>query len=199
MIERGKTIVHLVRHGAVENPDNIRYGRLPGWHLSEDGRRKVDQTAPFFLGRPITHIYSSPLERTQQTATLLALAFPHVAITLDDRILEIKTGAEYEGKPRTEKFIYPEISRPDFETQADIVARMRSFMEEKVLQHHGQEIIAVSHGDPIALTAYYYLTQKISVTDGIYPDFASIFSFCFEGLDVKTVWYHGDDDPRNGR
>ncbi|MGO2515792.1 MAG: histidine phosphatase family protein, partial [Corynebacterium variabile] len=28
------TIVHLVRHGEVHNPDRILYGRLPGWHLS---------------------------------------------------------------------------------------------------------------------------------------------------------------------
>lgn len=198
-MERDKTIIHFVRHGNVDNPHNIRYGRLPGWHLSEQGRRNVEQSSLFFVRRPIRHIYSSPLERTQQTATLLALPFPHVDITLDDRILEVKTGAEYEGKPRTEKFVYPTTTRPDFETQDDIIARFRLFIEEKVLQHNGQEIIAVSHGDPLALTAHYYLTQKISHEDGIYPDFAAIFSFCFEGLDLKTVWYHGKDDLRNGR
>lgn len=198
-MERGKTIIHLVRHGAVENPQNIRYGRLPGWHLSADGRKKVEQASLFFVPRTIAHIYASPLDRTQQTATLLALAFPHVAITLDDRILEVKTGVEFEGKPRTPKFTYPPVTRPDFETEADIIARMRQFMEEKVTQHPGQEIIAVSHGDPIALTAYYYLTQKVSVVDGVYPHFAAVFSFCFEGLDLKTVWYHGTDDPKDGR
>ena len=29
-----KTIVHLVRHGEVHNPDRILYGRIPGYHLS---------------------------------------------------------------------------------------------------------------------------------------------------------------------
>lgn len=198
-MERGKTIIHLVRHGAVHNPDNLRYGRLPGWHLSAEGRSAVEQASLFFVSRTIAHIYSSPLERTQQTATLLALAFPHLAISLDDRILEVKTGVEYEGKPRTPTFVYPEKTRPDFETEEDIIVRMRQFVEEKVVQHNGQEIIAVSHGDPIALIAYYYLSQKISVTDGVYPYFASIFSLCFEGLDLKTIWYHGTDDPKNGR
>ncbi|HET9972067.1 MAG TPA: histidine phosphatase family protein, partial [Streptosporangiaceae bacterium] len=27
------TIVHLLRHGEVENPAGIIYGRLPGYHL----------------------------------------------------------------------------------------------------------------------------------------------------------------------
>jgi broad specificity phosphatase PhoE len=192
-VERGKTIVHLVRHGAVDNPDKIRYGRLPGWHLSTEGRQAVEQASLFFVNRPITHIYTSPLERTQQTATLLALGFPHVPITLDDRILEVKTGAEYEGKVRTDTFIYPKESQPDFETQDDIVKRFRHFLEEKVVEHNGQEIIAVSHGDPIALIAHYYLYNKAEVTEGMYPNFASIFSLCFEGLDLKTIWYHGTD------
>ena len=31
-----KTIVHLMRHGEVHNPDKILYGRLPGFRLSDD-------------------------------------------------------------------------------------------------------------------------------------------------------------------
>jgi broad specificity phosphatase PhoE len=191
--ERGRTIIHLVRHGEVLNPDNIRYGRLPGWHLSDEGRKQVEQTSLFFVKRPIVHIYSSPLERTQQTATILALAFPHVPITLDDRISEVKTGAEYEGKPRTDAFIYPKESQPDFESEPDIAHRLQGFIEEKIAQHSGQEIIAVTHGDPIALMTHFYLYNKLSVTGGMYPYFASVFSLCFEGHDMKTIWYHGGE------
>ena len=32
------TVVHLMRHGEVHNPDGILYGRLPGYLLSELGR-----------------------------------------------------------------------------------------------------------------------------------------------------------------
>ncbi len=34
-----QTRVHVVRHGEVHNPDGVLYGRLPGFHLSEAGRR----------------------------------------------------------------------------------------------------------------------------------------------------------------
>ena len=35
-----KTIVHVMRHGEVHNPDKILYGRLPDYHLSERGGRR---------------------------------------------------------------------------------------------------------------------------------------------------------------
>ena len=33
-----RTVVHLVRHGEVHNPDRVLYGRLPEFHLSALGR-----------------------------------------------------------------------------------------------------------------------------------------------------------------
>ena len=36
-----KTIVHVMRHGEVHNPDKILYGRLPDYHLSEKGRAQA--------------------------------------------------------------------------------------------------------------------------------------------------------------
>ena len=33
------TTIHFVRHGEVHNPDHILYERLPGFHLSDRGRR----------------------------------------------------------------------------------------------------------------------------------------------------------------
>ncbi|MDP9227152.1 MAG: histidine phosphatase family protein, partial [Actinomycetota bacterium] len=33
--------IHLVRHGQVENPKGVIYGRLPGFHLSERGLQEA--------------------------------------------------------------------------------------------------------------------------------------------------------------
>ena len=33
------TVVHLLRHGEVHNPEGVLYGRLPGYRLSDRGRR----------------------------------------------------------------------------------------------------------------------------------------------------------------
>jgi broad specificity phosphatase PhoE len=62
------TIVHLLRHGEVENPAGIIYGRLPGYHLSANGRSMASAAADYFAGRPVTALFCSPLERAQETA-----------------------------------------------------------------------------------------------------------------------------------
>ena len=36
-----KTIVHLMRHGEVHNPEGILYGRLPGYRLSDTWPKKL--------------------------------------------------------------------------------------------------------------------------------------------------------------
>ena len=45
------TIVHLLRHGEVENPGGIVYGRLPGYHLSANGRAMAAAAADYFADR----------------------------------------------------------------------------------------------------------------------------------------------------
>ena len=62
------TIVHLVRHGEVENPAGVLYGRMPGYVLSELGKRQALVVAEHLAGNDITHVVASPLERAQQTA-----------------------------------------------------------------------------------------------------------------------------------
>ena len=40
-----RTTVHLLRHGEVENPEGVLYGRLPDFHLSDLGREMADRAA----------------------------------------------------------------------------------------------------------------------------------------------------------
>lgn len=198
-MERAKTIIHFVRHGEVENPSHIRYGRLHGYHLSAMGRKQAEQSGQYFLHRPIKHIYSSPLERAQQTASLLGLALPYVPISLDARLLEIKTPPKYEGHTRNLDFHYPFDASPEAETEAQVVQRLRSFIEERVAQHAGQEIIAVSHGDPIALLINASLYKTYDPQGDPYPAFASVTSFVFEGWALSTMWHHAFTDTGSVR
>jgi broad specificity phosphatase PhoE len=184
------TIIHFLRHGAVENPKSIRYGRLPGIHLSEVGRRHVESLSSFFLNRAITTIYSSPLERTQQTATLIGLALPHVPIVHDARLLEVKLSSQYEGKRRDISFAYPIDQTREAETVSQVLERVAMFIEEKVITHSGSEIIAVSHADPIALiTNQLVFGDEVTIRDP-YPNYGSINSCVYSGLDLVESWYY---------
>ena len=81
------TIVHLLRHGEVENPAGIIYGRLPGYHLSANGRAMASAAADFFAGRPVAALFCSPLERAQETARPVAERLG-LDIVTDDRLIE---------------------------------------------------------------------------------------------------------------
>ncbi len=81
------TVVHLLRHGEVDNPHGIIYGRLPGYHLSANGRAMAAAAADYFAERAVVALYCSPLERAQETARPVAerLGLP---IITDDRLIE---------------------------------------------------------------------------------------------------------------
>ncbi len=81
------TIVHLVRHGEVANPGRVLYGRLPGFHLSEDGQMMAKAAADFMIGRDVTVLRSSPLERAVETAEPIAAQLGST-VEIDERLIE---------------------------------------------------------------------------------------------------------------
>ena len=85
--EATRTIVHLVRHGEVANPDGILYGRIPGFNLSEDGQIMAKAAAGFMAGRDITVLRSSPLNRAVWTAEPIA-AQVGLLVEIDERLIE---------------------------------------------------------------------------------------------------------------
>lgn len=91
-----ETLVHLVRHGQVENPEGVLYGQLPGYHLSELGRRMAVRLAEYFADTPLTHLRCSPLERARETIAPLAEMRPDLPVEIDDRVIEAAN--VFEGK-----------------------------------------------------------------------------------------------------
>jgi broad specificity phosphatase PhoE len=152
-----RTVVHLLRHGEVHNPGKILYGRLPGFRLSVTGEAMASAAADWFLGRDVTHLVSSPLERAQQTAAPIAKALA-LPVSLDERLIE--AGNAFEGlrvgvgdgvlrAPRHWwKLRNP--FRPSWgEPYVEIAARMLAAVEAARDTARGHEAVLVSHQLPI--------------------------------------------------
>ena len=92
--------IHLVRHGEVENPERVLYGRLEGYGLSELGQRMAQAAADEIAasGRPVSALFASPLQRTQESAAPIALAFD-LTPRLDERFIE--PANDFEGMRMT--------------------------------------------------------------------------------------------------
>lgn len=89
------TVVHLLRHGEVYNPEGILYGRLPGFKLSERGQRQALMVAEALTGHDIVHVVASPLERAQETAAPIA-AGHRLDVHVDRRLIEADNN--FQGK-----------------------------------------------------------------------------------------------------
>jgi len=151
------TVVHLVRHGEVANPDGILYGRIPGFKLSEDGQMMAKAAADFMAGRDVVLLKSSPLERAVQTAEPIAaqLGLP---IEVDDRLIEpwnhfegmrVSVGDGAVFAPRHWMALRNPF-RPSWgEPYTDVAARVLAAVRDAAEAALGHEAICVSHQLPI--------------------------------------------------
>jgi len=88
--------VHVLRHGEVENPNKILYGRQPGWGLSMRGQEMAKTLGDWSRNIDLGALHVSPLQRAQETAAPIAAAH-NIAITTDERLIEAAN--VFEGKP----------------------------------------------------------------------------------------------------
>jgi broad specificity phosphatase PhoE len=151
------TVVHVVRHGEVENPHGVLYGRLPGYRLSPDGRVMAKAAADFLAGRDIVLLRSSPLERTLESAEPIAAQFGLPVVT-DGRLIE--PWNHFEGmtfgvgdgalrRPAHWRHLWNPFQPSWGEPYREVAARMRAAIDDAAAAARGREAVLVSHQLPI--------------------------------------------------
>ena len=140
----------------MHNPDHVLYGRLPGYHLSVNGRMMAAAAADFFDGRQVAAVFASPLERAQETAQPVAERLG-LTITTDDRLIE--SGNVLEGKsislaglavnPVNWRYLWNPFLPSWGEPYTQVVARVRQVIDSARDAGRGREAVCVSHQLPI--------------------------------------------------
>lgn len=203
-----QTIVHLVRHGEVHNPDGVLYGRLPGFRLSELGRSQAETVGRVLgSGHDVVSIVASPLQRAQETAAPLAerLGLP---VGIDEDIIEADN--RFEGRKvggrggalRDPQYwpILLNPLRPSWgEPYLQIAHRMIGAVYATLDVARGHEAVLVSHQLPV------YTTRRFLEGRRLWHDprsrqcsLASITSLVFEGTTLRDIVYSepaGASDP----
>lgn len=151
-------LIHLVRHGEVENPDRVLYGRLEGFGLSALGHRMADVAAASLEGRPIVGLVASPLQRTQESAAPWAKRFG-LDVQLDERLIEPVNrfeGLNLRRELRNPRY-WPYLvnpARPSWgEPFGSIVTRMLAAIADAHVSVESGEVVLVSHQLPIWMVA----------------------------------------------
>ena len=174
----------LIRHGETDYNKKMQMaGRLPGIHLNKKGRQQAQVLADKLAGVPIKAIYSSPMERTLETAEPLAKALK-LEINPLPGLLETDCG-EWQGqsikKLRRQKIWqlvqqHPSLFHfPGGEWIGECQHRMVEVIESLRLNHSPHDLLACfSHSDPIKQVLAYYLGVPLDNFQRLSIDTASI-------------------------
>lgn len=154
-------VVHVMRHGQVENPDGVLYGRIPGFGLSALGRQMAVRMGEYWADTPLTHLRCSPLPRAQETMRPTAERFSALEVLDDERVIEAENAFEGMSFGKNNKALR-EIRmlrhvwnplRPSWgEAYVAIAARMRAaILDAAEAAGEGGQALVVAHQLPIEM------------------------------------------------
>ncbi|BBX34639.1 phosphoglycerate mutase [Mycolicibacterium mageritense] len=187
-----RTTVHVMRHGEVFNPEKVLYGRLPGYHLSDRGRRQAQAAADWLAGHDIVYVVASPLERAQETAKPIADSHG-LSIDVDDDLIE--SWNSFEGErvapgdgalrdprnwPRLRNPMKPSWGEP----YSEIAPRMMAALNRAREKAAGHEAVCVSHQLPVETLRRAMTGRKLPhlpLPHSRLCNLASLTSFTFDG------------------
>jgi probable phosphoglycerate mutase len=183
----GATRVVLVRHAVTAETGKLLTGRNAGVDLTEEGRAQAKAAAALLADLPVAAVYASPMERTVQTAEILAE--PHgLPVQAAPGLLEVDYG-EWSGQALQDlaktdlwKTVQAAPSRAAFpagEGMHAMAARAVQAVEELVTAHPGELVVAVSHADVIKAVAAHYLGTHLDLFQRIIISPASATGLAF--------------------
>jgi probable phosphomutase (TIGR03848 family) len=186
----------LVRHAI---NDWVKTGRLAGWtpgvHLNPDGQNQAQALAEHLAKAKLAGIYSSPLERTMETAEAIAAHYPSLTVQVLDGVGEVRYGTwqgaklarlRKESLWRTVQQTPSRAHFPEGEAIRQAQARAVDALEGLVKKHSNQRVVVVSHSDVIKLIIAHYIGAHIDLFQRIEISPASM-SVIWLGMDRPII------------
>ena len=159
-IENALRFIIFLRHGeAINNTKRLLAGRTPGVSLTEVGIDQAEKIGKFLKPFNISAIYSSPIERAEKTAEIVA-KHNSIDYKIDERLIELDMG-KFTGMPYDSIFekhgnvflkFYDgelEIAHNGVETFIQVKNRVLSMIDYVIKEHENKNVLLVTHMDPI--------------------------------------------------
>jgi probable phosphoglycerate mutase len=159
------TTLFLVRHAAHDLLGRVLTGRMSGVSLGVEGRSQAAQLGERLAREAVSAVYTSPLERAQETATPIA-ALLGLPASVVDGMTEVDygdwSGSRFEAlkaDPRWAAWNTSKITQrpPGGESLLDVQCRAVGALETLCVAHPEAGIVVVSHGDVIKAALAHYL------------------------------------------
>jgi broad specificity phosphatase PhoE len=182
----------LVRHGETELSAEDRFAGSSDVRLGAVGRQQVERLAERLDRDQICAVYCSPLQRTRETAAILAR--PHGLEPVDrDGLREIDHG-HWEGLRRAEVEARYPTEYADWEADpytfapaggesgVQVAARALPVIRDLVVNHTGENVLVVSHKATIRLI----IASLLGFDERGYRDRLDQAPACLNVVDFKS-------------
>ncbi len=202
----------LIRHAQNDWVGERLAGWTPGVHLNREGRAQAAELAKRLDAVRLAAVYSSPLDRTLETAQPIADAHG-VAVLVREALGETRYG-EWTGRSLKELKkeelwpvvqVYPAGARfPGGESLREVQARIVAELDAIREAHDEQTVAVVSHSDPIKLAVAHYAGLALDLFQRLVISPASVSALSFTHIGPRLVLLnhtgsislHQNDDHR---
>ncbi|HWD59396.1 MAG TPA: histidine phosphatase family protein [Stellaceae bacterium] len=189
------TILHLLRHGEHGLVGRVLAGRMPGVGLTESGRAEIAAVAERLVADNVAALYASPLQRTRESAEIVAarLGLP---VEYRDDLLELDfgewTGATFDSiraDPRWRSWSSHRslATIPGGETMRQVQHRVVNAIIEISGKHRDDVVVAVSHGDVIRSALVFALGMPLDFYHRIEVAQASLSTLRIDDAGIHVV------------
>ena len=190
-------VFHLLRHGEHGLLGRVLAGRMPGVGMTERGRAEIASQAERLAAEKIAAIYASPLQRTRESAEIVAARLG-LAIEFRDDLIELDfgewTGATFDSiraDPRWQAWSTQRslAAIPGGESMRAVQQRVVAALLELNERHLHESVVLVSHGDVIRAVLLFALGMPLDLYNRIEIGQGSIstISIGASGIRVTTL------------
>lgn len=208
-------IVLLIRHGENEYVKKGRLaGRKPGVHLNDNGRAQARALAKSLAKLPVKAVYSSPIDRTMETAQPIAEA-KKLEVIPRDGLMEVDFGSWQDKtlKQLARRKLWKTVQNapshmrfPEGETFAEAQQRIANELIELCSQHRQKDLIAcVGHSDMIKLAVAYFIGLPLDFFQRLMVQPASVTTLSISPnkgaflINLNHIPYRMEKPPHNGK
>src|SRR5258708_24289493 len=163
----------LIRHAT---NDYVKTHRLAGWtpgvHLNDFGRAKAEAIGKRLAQAHLDAIYTSPLERTVETAQAILEHHPRLHLEILDDLGEVRygdwTGGEIQKLVHRKMWEviqhFPSRARfPNGEAMRQVQMRAVNALESLIEKHPRSTVAIVSHSDVIKMIVAHFLALHLDL------------------------------------
>lgn len=189
------TTILLIRHAQAAAPRNMLLGRNDDVGLSREGLKRAAALANNLRRLPIASVWSSPLRRAFQTATIIADELRlsvQIAVRLNELDYGRWTGCTFdqlEDHTEWRRFntARGHASVPGGENMKDVEGRVAAQLENWRRQYPAEYVVGVAHAEIVRIAVLQTLGLTSNCYDKIEISPCSVSVLSFEGARARII------------